>query len=81
MLVPVVMSPCELLLDVVPGLEGLHCLDDMQVWDLLKLGMLGGVEIFLCHKYSLFKEVLVDCNSVSFWHKHPKNKRKIVSIL
>lgn len=64
------MSPGELFLDQVSGLERLHSLDDMEIWNVLKFGVSRGMEILLGNQDTFLEEVLVDRDAMSFWHKH-----------
>ena len=67
---PVIMSPCELLLDQISGLKRLHSLDDMEIWNVFKLGVLGSVEILLGDQDAFLEQMLIDRNAMGFWHKH-----------
>lgn len=64
------MSPGELLLYQVARLERLHRLDDMEIWNVLELGMLGGVEVLLGDQDAFLEQMLVDGYAMGFWHKH-----------
>merc|ERR1719400_2887960 len=68
--VPVIVAPGELLLHIPTGLEASQSLDHLQVGDRFELGMLGGVEILLCHHHSLLEKVLVDGHTVLLGHQH-----------
>lgn len=65
------MAPGELFLDEATGLERLHGLDDVQVGDVLQLGVLGGIGVLLGHHDSLLEEELIDGDTMRFGHKHP----------
>lgn len=75
MFLPVVMSPCELFLNIAPRFKGLESFDHLQVRDSLQFRVLGSVVVLLGHHDALLEEVLVDCYSVLFGHQHPKTKR------
>lgn len=68
---PVEVAPGELFLDEATGLERLHGLDDVQVGDVLQLGVLGGIGVLLGHHDSLLEEELIDGDTMRLGHKHP----------
>ena len=45
--------------------------DNVQIGHSVELGVLGGMEILLCHHHTLSEEVLIDGDSVLLWHQHP----------
>ena len=80
--VPIVVSPCELFLNVASGFQGGQSLDDVQIRDLFKFWMLGSMVILFGHHYTLLEEVLVDSTLVLLGHQHSvmKKLREIVKI-
>ena len=80
--VPIVMSPCELFLDVASGFQGGQSLDDVQIRDLFKFWMLGSMVILFGHHYTFLEEVLVDSTLVLLGHQHSvmKKIREMVKI-
>lgn len=67
------MAPGELFLDEAARLQGLHGLDDVQVGNVLQLGVLGQIEVLLGDHDSLLEEELVDGDTMRLGHKHPGN--------
>jgi hypothetical protein len=63
------MPPCEVLLDVLLGLEALHELDDLQVGH-IDLGVLGGIEVLLGVQDALLEEILVNLHPVLLGNQH-----------
>lgn len=65
----VVVLPGELGLDISPGVEGLECLDDIEVSGVDVL-VLGEVEVLLGDENTLSEEILVDLLAVILRNKH-----------
>merc|ERR1719209_1272407 len=68
--VPVVVTPCELLLHIATRLQAGQGLDHLQVGNGFELRMLGGVEILFGHHHTLLEEVLVDGYAILLGHQH-----------
>merc|ERR1711935_9347 len=58
--VPVIVTPCELLLNISTRLQASQGLDHLEVGNGFELRMLRGVEILLSHHHTLLEEVLID---------------------
>lgn len=63
-------------LQQLPACSYLASLDDLEVGEVLKLHVLGSVEVLLGHKHALLEELLVDSLAVGLGNKHGGCKRQ-----
>lgn len=71
------MSPGKLRTYKSLGLQGLHCLDDMQVWNCGQLRMFWCIEILFGNHNTLLEEVFVDSIAMRLWHEHAEKEKKV----